>query len=352
MAFYINPVKKFADSVVFTKPPYKGRYPQNIRDSLFVHKMFKNGMAQVENEPGENLYDRCYVFSDTNYINKNNDEKQSVLLNLMTFLKSMSASFKITVANEYQDMDKFISDIFNDMNSAEYPLVSAGIKRWIDEKIEDAKLHDLKRMLYLTITVKSPTYDEARSYFLAMDSELDTMFKAMKSFIVPLDGIKRLNVLRNFFYQEEKEEYNFDDDVLYDVIPFSGETGFRDFMLFNNDRYVSVLFAREFDMSLNEGNLIHTISDTSYQSFVTIDYAPVEHAVTKEMLKSKYGNNELSIAKEADLKKSNNQAVTGISYSKEKKRAELESYMDELDDEDEECIQAGLLCCSDCLIRR
>lgn len=39
-----------------------------------------------------------------------------------------------------------------------------------------------------------------------MDSELDTMFKAMKSFIVPLDGIKRLNVLRNFFYQEEKEE--------------------------------------------------------------------------------------------------------------------------------------------------
>lgn len=87
--------------------------------------------------------------------------------------------------------------------------------------------------------------------------------------------------------------------MLYDVIPFSGETGFRDFMLFNNDRYVSVLFAREFDMSLNEGNLIHTISDTSYQSFVTIDYAPVEHAVTKEMLKSKYGNNELSIAKEA-----------------------------------------------------
>ena len=47
MAFYINPVKKFADSVVFTKPPYKGRYQQNIRDSLFVHKMFKNGMAQV-----------------------------------------------------------------------------------------------------------------------------------------------------------------------------------------------------------------------------------------------------------------------------------------------------------------
>lgn len=343
MAFYINPVKKFTDSVVFTKPPYKGRYPQNTRDTMFIHRVFKNGIFQLEDVPGEKLYDRCYVFTDTNYINKNNDEKQGVLLNLMTFLKSMSASFKITVANEYQDMDRFISDIFNDMNSAQYPAASSGIRRWIDEKIEDAKLHDLKRMLYLTITVKSPTYDEARSYFLAMDSELDTMFKAMKSFIVPLDAAKRLNILRNFFYQEEKEQYSFDDDVLYDVIPYSAESGFRDFMLFNNDRYVSVLFAREFDMSLNEGSLIHTISDTSYQSFVTIDYAPVEHAVTKEMLKSKYGNNEFSIAREADIKKSNNQSATGISYSKKKKRAELENYMDELDDEDEECIQAGLL---------
>ena len=30
-------------------------------------------------------------------------------------------------------------------------------------------------------------------------------------------------------------------------------------------------------------------------------------------------------------------------YKKEKKRAELEGYMDQLDDDSEECIQAGLL---------
>jgi len=61
------------------------------------------------------------------------------------------------------------------------------------------------------------------------------------------------------------------------------------------------------------------------------------------MLRSAYGNNERAISQEADSKKSNNQAVTGISYSKKKKRAELEGYMDQLDDDSEECIQAGLL---------
>ena len=56
-----------------------------------------------------------------------------------------------------------------------------------------------------------------------------------------------------------------------------------------------------------------------------------------------FGNNERAIAQEADSKKSNNQAVTGISYSKKKKRQELEHYMDQLDDDSEECIMADLV---------
>lgn len=48
--------------------------------------------------------------------------------------------------------------------------------------------------------------------------------------------------------------------------------------------------------TLMRGKLIHTISDTAYQSFVTIDYAPVEHAVTRSMLRSAYGNNERAIS--------------------------------------------------------
>ena len=132
--------------------------------------------------------------------------------------------------------------------------------------------------------------------------------------------------------------YGVSDDVIAEFHKaFPWMTGFYE------DTYVSVMFARDFDTALDDGKLIHTISDTSYQSFVTIDYAPVEHSVTRSMLRSAYGNNERAISQEADSKKSNNQAVTGISYSKKKKRAELEGYMDQLDDDSEECIQAGLL---------
>lgn len=50
-------------------------------------------------------------------------------------------------------------------------------------------MHDLNRVLTLTITVRTRTYDEARSYFLAMDTELERPFGAMRSIIVP----RRLN---------------------------------------------------------------------------------------------------------------------------------------------------------------
>lgn len=340
MAFYINPAKRFSDSITLTTAPVKT--PKNTREALFIHKAYPNGIFQIENGKGAVLYDRCYTFTDISYVNKDDEDKANVLLSLMDFLKGMSTSFKITVSNQYQNMTQFVNDIFTDINRSDYPEVSEGISMWIKEKMENSDLHDLNRVLTLTITVRTRTYDEARSYFLGMDTELERLFGAMRSIIVPMKAEQRLNMIRNFFYQEEKKEYDFSHDALYDVIPVSVDQ-YRDFMMFNNDTYVSVLFARDFDTALDDGKLIHTISDTSYQSFVTIDYAPVEHSVTRSMLRSAYGNNERAISQEADSKKSNNQAVTGISYSKKKKRAELEGYMDQLDDDSEECIQAGLL---------
>lgn len=340
MAFYMNPAKRFSDSITLTTAPVKT--PKNTREALFIHKAYPNGIFQIENSKGAVLYDRCYTFTDISYVNKDDEDKANVLLSLMDFLKGMSTSFKITVSNQYQNMTQFVNDIFTDINRSDYPEVSEGISMWIKEKMENSDLHDLNRVLTLTITVRTRTYDEARSYFLGMDTELERLFSAMRSIIVPMKAEQRLNMIRNFFYQEEKKEYDFSHDALYDVIPVSVDQ-YRDFMMFNNDTYVSVLFARDFDTALDDGKLIHTISDTSYQSFVTIDYAPVEHSVTRSMLRSAYGNNERAISQEADSKKSNNQAVTGISYSKKKKRAELEGYMDQLDDDSEECIQAGLL---------
>lgn len=168
MAFYMNPAKRFSDSITLTTAPVKT--PKNTREALFIHKAYPNGIFQIENSKGAVLYDRCYTFTDISYVNKDDEDKANVLLSLMDFLKGMSTSFKITVSNQYQNMTQFVNDIFTDINRSDYPEVSEGISMWIKEKMENSDLHDLNRVLTLTITVRTRTYDEARSYFLGMDT--------------------------------------------------------------------------------------------------------------------------------------------------------------------------------------
>lgn len=343
MALLLNATKRMQDSVVLTSPSFNKKTPGSTRDSLFIHKANKSGIFQIERNGNRKLYDRCYAFTDINYINLDKEDKIHILENLMDFFKSMSLSFKITIVNEYQDMNGYINDIFSNKNDNDYPVISDGIRQWIDEKKEEARIYDVKRILLLTLTVRSSSYDEARSYFLGMDTEMERAFSAFKSRIVPLNGEQRLELIDRFFYKEDAgAPYSFEQDALYDVIPVSIDS-YKDFMIFNRNQYVSVLFARRFDTSIDANKAIYTLSNREYPSFITIDYAPVAHDVTKDALKSMFGNNERAIAQEADSKKDNNQAVTGISYAKKKKRQELEMYMDQVDDDSEECIMASLM---------
>ena len=75
MSLIFNATKKFQDSVVLTSPSHSGKYPQNTRDALYIHKANNSGIFQIEKNGTRKLYDRCYAFTDINYINQNKYEK-------------------------------------------------------------------------------------------------------------------------------------------------------------------------------------------------------------------------------------------------------------------------------------
>ena len=85
--------------------------PKNVRQAFNIQKAYANGVFQLEPKRKETLYDRCYVFEDINYINKNRTEKKNFLSELMFWLNSMDVSYKITLCNEYQSVEKFLASI-------------------------------------------------------------------------------------------------------------------------------------------------------------------------------------------------------------------------------------------------
>ncbi|MCR4781806.1 MAG: ATP-binding protein [Lachnospiraceae bacterium] len=320
--------------------------PQSVRDTFGIDHIFPNGIFKLEAIEGLCQYDRGYLFTDINYINNDADRKENILLALAGFLNSMSCDFKITVCNEYSDMNAFIDSIFDSKNLNQYPDIHRGMRQFIDEKIENAEMHDVKKVMYLTISTRAYSYDNARTFFMGMDVELINFFKVLGSSIYPLNGEQRLNILNRFFYPD-REDRTFDfknkySDPLIDVIPTSLSSD-TDYLLFNKKDYVSVLFAYSYASSLDESSALYSLSNTSYPSFVTIDYAPVEHSIFKEKLNKDYTNNDRAIAMEADSKYKNNQIMTGISFQKEKTKNELEGYMTQVEENDEECFLVGLV---------
>lgn len=347
MGFSLNPSKDFAKCARKTVLPLKCRHPKNVRDMFIINRVHGSGIFETEKANGLTTYDRCYVFSDINYKNLDKEEKVNVLNNLIRLLNFMSADFKITLANEYKNMSLMINEILNDINRDAYPDISEGIKNWIKDKMTVSKISDTERVMYLTVTTRALTYDEARMYFMGLDAELERLFTTLKSIIIPLNGVQRLNSLRKFFYRDDdgtdiviNEDVN--SDPLLDVIPVSVEC-YSDYLVFNGTGYVSVLFARSFSSTLNEERVIHSLADVPYPSFITIDYAPVSNEIFKNRLANASLNNDRLIAQEISDKRKNGQLMAGVSGQKEKNRSELKYYTDLSADSNESCILAGLL---------
>ena len=107
------------------------KIPKNVKQALNIDTMYQNGMAKVEPLKKNCLYDRCYLFEEINYINKDEEEKDRFLNQFMDWLKAMNVDFKISIANEYQSMDAFLERIRSVPNEGAYPEAGEGIKGWI-----------------------------------------------------------------------------------------------------------------------------------------------------------------------------------------------------------------------------
>ena len=47
------------------------KVPKNVKQSLQIDRAFENGIFKIEPKEKMAVYDRCYIFEDINYINKN-----------------------------------------------------------------------------------------------------------------------------------------------------------------------------------------------------------------------------------------------------------------------------------------
>lgn len=320
--------------------------PGNVRNALNIDRAYQAGIFKIEPQKKQALYDRCYVFEDINYVNKNQGEQRNFLLDLMFWLNSMNVQFKITFANEYQDMDEFLASIRTEKNEKEYPDIVRGMRQW-----QEAHLHDVNpsvtTMRYLTVTCTADSEENARIYLNSIENTVMDAFAGWGSRIEKLDGPERLKTLHaiacpgkmdgEFIQLEEKRNWK------NDVLPKSIRQ-YRNFMIFAEDTYVSVLFGWKYGKSIDSNTFIRNLTNLSYPSVVTLDLAPVETEVVNDKLVAAMINNDREIADELNQKHSAGIPAISASYTKEAMKQEIEAYIDQLDSNDEKGFFMNLLC--------
>ena len=103
----------------------------------------------------------------------------------MFWLNSMDASYKITLCNEYQSVEKFLESIRNERNETEYPDIAKGIRQWQESKLADAN-STVRTLRYLTITCRADSLDQANIYFRALEPMIEDAFAGWGSDIAVL----------------------------------------------------------------------------------------------------------------------------------------------------------------------
>lgn len=341
MGLFSNP---FKESRKITDPV--ATYPKTVRQSLNIQQAYENGIFQIGKQKDCYLYDRCYLFEDINYKDKDDEDKKGILLSIMQWLKSMHVQFKIELVSEYQNMNEFLEELCGGIDQTTYPEHAKGLKSWIKEKAQEGN-PEIRQLRYLIVTCTAKSYEDAKIQFNILDTELHQYFLKWNSRLHVLDAEQRLRSLHAFFHPKEGCPFNRarlrDGSWKNDILPTSIES-FANFLIFDHDqRYVSVLYAKDYANSLDDGKVVSGFANLPFPLHITMDYAPIDREVLKNKLNNAYMNNEKAITQELELRQRRNQYALGTSYAKERRKEELEAYKDQIDDNDEGCLFLGFL---------
>ena len=333
-------------AVINAQARFKGRkrksnplvkIPKSVKEAFNIVAMDRSGIARLEPNRKHCLYDKCYVFDEGNYHNKDESEQSGMLDQMMTWMKGMSMDFKITIANEFQSMQEFLEKVRYHPNGKRYPKVEKGVDEWMEEKLEDSN-PNVTTLRYLTISCRADSIKDARMALNSYDSVLQAAFASWKGTITALSGEERIRCLHSMLRPGKKEEEAFLSfeklhDWKNDILPTSLKT-YSNFMILD-DVYVSVLFGSRYRGSINPDSVLHVFSYLNFPSFITLDYAPVSPDLITDFLISAGMNVEKSISDEEESRRRKNIISSGPSYAKQRKKDEVEALQDQITENDE-----------------
>ncbi len=337
-----------------TKPLYDT--PTCVQELIPVCKIARDGIFQLEREAtaGKLLFDKAYLFQDTNFATMDDMEQEDFLKLYCRTLNSMGVDFKITIMNNNANMEKIRRDIFCHNMDTRYKELVMSLNNHIEESMQKGHA-GIEQIRIFVISVRRGNISQARDYFRSIEAGLVVNFGRMESGLIPLDATERLRFLHAFYCLGEESAYDFEfargfknkqdwkDAISPRLIQYCrNEYGDLDGATLQiNNRFVRALYAHGMPNSINT-EIIRRFTEGDFNIIITTDVVPIPADIARKRLMELYMQNGRAIEKQQEARNKAMQWSSSISYDKQKEQEELVEYLDTLSENDEKMFYTGL----------
>ena len=314
------------------KEPFK--VPSSVQDTIPIKKIWKDGTFQVGNK-----FSHTFRFTDVNYSVAARDDQLAMFLAYCELLNALEigATTKITINNRRMTKSSFARNLI--------PHTDDGLDEYRDEynsMIMDAAIrgNGILQEKYITVSVIKKSYEEAKTFFSRVYTELASRFAALSSKLYEIEIGDRMRVFHDFFRIGQEESYHFD---LMDLIKRGHsfvDAICPDSMTVKSDhirigkKYARVLYLQEFPSFLKD-SMVSELCDINRNLMLSIDIIPIPTDEAVKEVERKLLGTETEITNWQRKQNKNNNFSAVVPYDLEQQRKESKEFLDDLTSRDQ-----------------
>ena len=314
------------------KEPFK--VPFSVQDTIPIKKIWKDGTFQVGNK-----FSRTFRFTDVNYSVAARDDQLAMFLAYCELLNALEigATTKITINNRRMTKSSFARNLI--------PHADDGLDEYRDEynsMIMDAAIrgNGILQEKYITVSVIKKSYEEAKTFFSRVYTELASRFAALSSKLYEIEAVDRMRVFHDFFRIGQEESYHFDLKDLMKRGHSFADAICPDSMTVKSDhirigkKYARVLYLQEFPSFLKD-SMVSELCDINRNLMLSIDIIPIPTDEAVKEVERKLLGTETEITNWQRKQNKNNNFSAVVPYDLEQQRKESKEFLDDLTSRDQ-----------------
>ena len=311
--------------------------PRSVQDAIPIRRIYEDGMILTGN-----YFTKTLKFSDINYSNASDNDKERMFINLAQIINSFPdlCYTKITIFNRPVGRTDQAKKI-------EIPDRTDSLKVYRDELQEylsaNVTVDNIVQDKYITIGINEKDEETARSYLAKQTSVIRTGLDALSSDMEEVGIFDRLKIFHDFYNPYSTNTFAFDfGDTLKRGHSFKDHIApdsfsFKSGYFMSGEMYGRVLVMRTFGSSVRD-EMVSFITQRNKIMMLSADFYPIPTAKAKQLVDAKLLGAETNKARWQRRQNDNNNFSAEPPFEMQLQIDELKEMLDDLMNRDQKMI--------------